>query len=395
MKSSVVDEKLAEYRRQVRDFISLHAPSGLWYDGLRVPRDADTERAIRRWYADLFAAGYLGGSWAARYGGRPDHTPYHDAIVIEEIVRARAPRPIDQVMLAAHLIITFGTPEQQDSYLPRIRSAEDIWCQLLSEPGVGSDLARLSTKATPRPDGTFRIDGQKVWTTDAQWSQMGVLLARTNPDAPRPHAGLTMFVVNMATPGIDVRPIREMTGSAEFCEVYFDGAILPAESVLGELNHGWGVANSGLASERAYVGANAVMLQLLFDDLIQLARVIVQPNGLAIENPVIREELADLQACVVGTQHVARLAVDKVAENADVPADGMIAKLAYTELNVALCQYAMNLTCTGRLRDDGRDVYRRWQQAFLWSRALTISGGSSEIIHNVLATQLLGLARSW
>lgn len=395
MNSAQVDQELTEYREQVRDFVSRKAPAAQWYDGIRVPRDPQTEQAVRGWYADLFAAGYLGGSWPASYGGCVDHSPYHDGIVMEEIVRARAPRPIDQVMLAAHLIITFGTPGQQQRYLPRIRSAEDIWCQLLSEPGVGSDLARLSTKAKPLSDGTFRVDGQKVWTTDAQWSQMGVLLARTNPDAPRPHAGLTMFVVDMATPGIDIRPIREMTGSAEFCEVYFDAVILPADSVLGEVNNGWAVANSGLASERAYVGANAVMLELLFDDLIELARVIDQPDGPAIEDPVVRKELADLHSRVVAVQHVARRAVDKLVAGEDVPADGMIAKLAYTELNVALCQYAMKLGCDGRLGEQGHEVYRRWQQAFLWSRALTISGGSSEVIRNVLATQLLGLPRSW
>ena len=117
----------------------------------------------------------------------PD-TPQHDAVVMGDRPCART-RPIDQVMLAAHLLITFGTSEQQDRYLPRIRSAQDIWCQLLSEPGVGSDLARLTTRAAAQPDGTFRVDGQKVWTTDGQWSQMGVLLARTDPEAARPHAG--------------------------------------------------------------------------------------------------------------------------------------------------------------------------------------------------------------
>ena len=311
--------------------------------GIRVPRDAETERIVRQWYSDLFEAGYLGGSWPREYGGVAEHSPQHDAVVMEEIVRARAPRPIDQVMLAAHLVITFGTPEQKNRYLPRIRSAEDIWCQLLSEPGVGSDLARLSTKATRQPDGTFRVDGQKVWTTDGQWSQMGVLLARTDPDAPRPHAGLTTFVVDMSTPGIDVRPIREMTGSDEFCEVYFDGAVLPADSVLGELNQGWAVANSGLASERAYVGANAVMLELLFDDLIELARAVELPADVAIADPVVREALSDFQARVAGVQLIARSAVAKVAAGTDAPADGMIAKLAYTERNVALCMYAITL----------------------------------------------------
>lgn len=384
-----------DFRTQVRQYIADHAPTGAWYDGIRVPRDAHTERAVRNWYAGLFSVGYMGGSWPAAYGGHEQHSPLHDAIVMEEIVAARVPRPIDQVLLAAHLIIEFGTADQKQRYLPRIRSAQDIWCQLLSEPGVGSDLARLSTKAIQQPDGTFRVDGQKVWTTDGQWSQMGVLLARTDPSAAKPHAGLTMFAVDMSIPGIDVRPIKEMTGSEEFCEVYFDGAILPADSVLGEVNKGWAVANSGLASERAYVGANAVMLGLLFDDLIELARTIDYPGGPAIDDLAVRDEIADFSARVSAVQLLARQAVASVAEGTDAPADGLIVKLSYTELNVAICRYAVNLAATGVLRPEGHAVYHRWRQAFLWSRALTISGGSSEIIRNVLATQLFSFPRSW
>jgi alkylation response protein AidB-like acyl-CoA dehydrogenase len=385
---------ICDFRRQVREFIARKAPPGCWYDGIRVPPDAETERAVRRWYAELFAAGLIGGSWPLRHGGRADHTPDQDAVVMEEIVRARAPRPIDQVLLAAHLILAFGSEAQRSRYLPRIRSGQDIWCQLFSEPGVGSDLARLTTKAVPAENGSFRVDGQKVWTTDAQWAQMGVLLARTDP-AARPHAGLTVFLVDMTSPGIDIRPIREMTGSAEFCEVYLDGVAVPADNVLGEMNHGWAVVNSGLASERAYVGANAVMLELLFDDLVELAQHIEYPDGAAVDDPVVRDTLADFSARVSAAQHIARDAVDRVARAADEPADGLIAKLAYTELNVAMCAYAMTLATSGRLNAQGSEIYTRWRQAFLWSRALTISGGSSEIIRNVIATQLLGLPRSW
>ncbi len=385
---------VCDFRRHVRDFIVRKAPSGHTYDGICVPPDAETERAVRNWYADLFGAGMMGGSWPVEYGGREDHTPYQDAVVMEEIVRAGAPRPIDQVLLAAHLIIEFGSDEQCSRYLPRIRSASDIWCQLFSEPGVGSDLARLTTKAVASADGSFRVEGQKVWTTDAQWAQMGVLLARTDPIA-RPHAGLTVFVVDMTSPGIDIRPIREMTGSAEFCEVYLDGVVVPAANVLGAVNHGWTVVNSGLASERAYVGANAVMLELLFDDLIELARKVDYPDGAAINDPVVRDALADFSARVSAVQRIARDAVDRVADAADEPADGLIAKLAYTELNVAMCSYAMNLAAARRPRPEASGVFTRWRQAFLWSRALTISGGSSEIVRNVLASQLLGLPRSW
>ncbi len=389
------DEIDTEFRRQVREFIADHAPAGQWRDGARVPGDPETEHAVRRWYADLFTAGYMGGSWPAEFGGRDDHTALRDAVVMEEIVAAGAPRPIDQVLLAAHLIIAFGTAAQQQRYLPGIRSGQDIWCQLFSEPSVGSDLARLSTRAVRLSDGNFRVDGQKVWTTDAQWSQMGVLLARTDPAAPRPHAGLTVFAVDMSSAGVDVRPIREMTGSAEFCEVNLQGVVVSADAVIGELNGGWAVVNSGLASERAYVGANAVMLGLLFDDLIELARHVEYGCRPAITDPVVREAIADLQTQVAAVQQLARRAVSRLAAQTDAPADGLITKLAYTELNVAMCAYAMQLAGSGRLSAQGSAVYSRWCQAFLWSRALTISGGSSEIVRSVLATQLFDYPKSW
>jgi alkylation response protein AidB-like acyl-CoA dehydrogenase len=386
---------IGEFRAQVRKFLESNAPDGTWSDGVRVPRDDDAERRVRDWYAALFEVGYIGGGWPERHGGRAGHTSRHDAVVMEEIVRARLPRPIDQVLLAAHLIITFGTDEQQRRYLPRIRAANDIWCQLFSEPGVGSDLARLSTKADRLPDGSFRVDGQKVWTTDGQWAQMGVLLARTDPTA-KPHAGLTVFLLDMTTPGVDVRPIREMTGSAEFCEVYLDGVIVPETQVLGEVDRGWGVVNAGLASERAYVGANAVMLDLLFDDLVELARHVELPGWTAaLADPVILDGIAGIRARVGAVALVAADAVDKLGLGTEDPTDGLIAKLAYTELNVAMCAHAMTILSAGTLRPAGEPVAARWRQAFLWSRALTISGGSSEIVRNVLATQLLGLPRSW
>ncbi|MBU9763423.1 acyl-CoA dehydrogenase [Mycobacterium sp. TNTM28] len=383
-----------EFRTRVRNFIAAQAPTGQFYDGVRVPRSPDAEGALRGWYASLFDAGLIGGSWPAQYGGRPDHSLRHDAVVMEEIVRARAPRPIDQVLLASHLIITFGTEAQREKYLPRIRSAEDIWCQLFSEPDVGSDLARLSTKAIERPDGTFCVDGQKVWSTDAQWSQMGVLIARTDRSA-KPHAGLTVFLLDMTTPGVGIRPIREMTGSDEFCEVHLDQVVIPPEQILGELNQGWAVVNSGLASERAYVGANSVLLAQLLDDIVELSGHVDYLSGPAADDPVVSEQLADFKARVAAVQCLAADVVSQVIAGTDHPSDGLLAKLAYTELNVALCSYAMTMMAGGRLRPSGQPVAARLEHAMLWSRALTISGGSSEIVRNLIATQLLQLPRSW
>jgi alkylation response protein AidB-like acyl-CoA dehydrogenase len=383
-----------QFRAEVRAFIAEHAPRFRLREGVRVPRDAAQEREIRRWLGTLHAAGYLGAGWPAERGGRPGHRPTRDLIVMEELFRARAYRPLDQVMLASHAILAFGTDAQKDEYLPRIRSGEHIWCQLFSEPGAGSDLASLRTRATW--DGTaYVVSGQKTWCTDGQWADMGTLLARTDPDAGR-HAGLTAFVVPMRTPGITVRPIREMTGESEFCEVFLDDVRLPPQSVLGQVGGGWTVISSGLASERAFVGANAVQLDMMLDDLVALARAARLPDGSrAIDHEDVQGGLADALAKTEAAKLTVRDTVERIIRGEEHPSDGPLSKLVYTELNVELCERAMELlTAADYVTGEGQEVVQRWHEAFLWSRALTISGGASEILRGLVGRQLLGLPRA-
>jgi len=229
------------FREEVRAFIVEHAPQ-MYGEGVRVPRDADEEVHVRRWLASLYEAQFLGGGWPLEWGGRSGHLPMQDLVLMEELIRAGAYRPLDQVMLAAHAIITFGTDAQKQELLPKIRSGEQIWCQLFSEPDAGSDLASLRTRADADGDG-FVVTGQKIWSTDAQWADMGLLLARTDPGVDR-HAGITALLVPMSLPGIEVRPIREMTGFAEFCEVFLERVRLGPEHVLGDVNGGWAVVTA-------------------------------------------------------------------------------------------------------------------------------------------------------
>jgi alkylation response protein AidB-like acyl-CoA dehydrogenase len=380
------------FRERVRAFIAEHAPP-LRGEGVRVPHDAEEERTIRTWLASLYDAGYLGAGWPVDRGGRPDHHPMHDLVLMEELIRARAYRPIDQVMLASHALLEFGTTAQKDELLPRIRSGEHIWCQLFSEPDAGSDLASLRTRAEPDGDG-FVVTGQKIWSTDAHWADMGLLLARTDPSAAK-HAGITAFVVPMALPGIEPRPIREITGMAEFCEVFFDGVRLGPEHVLGDVNGGWTVATSGLASERAFVGANALQLRMMFSDLVALASTARLVDGTrAIEHEDVQRQLARALARVEEVSLLVRDTVDRILVDAEHPTDGPVAKIAYSELNVELCQLAMEVIDSSMSVDAaGREVERRWHHNFLWSRSQTIAGGSSEIMRGLVARQLLGLPR--
>jgi alkylation response protein AidB-like acyl-CoA dehydrogenase len=200
----------------------------------------------------------------------------------------------------------------------------------------------------------------------------------------------------MNTPGITVRPIREMTGAAEFCEVFFDDVRLPADAVLGEVDKGWDVATAGLASERSYVGANAVQLDLMHSDLVALARAVRLDDGRsALEHEDVQQQVAAFWTRVLGVQLLVRDAAARAVVNRDTPVDGPEAKLAYTELNVSMCEYAIELLATGQVGPEHADLVHRWEHAQLWSRALTISGGSSQIITGVLAQAMLGLPRSW
>ncbi len=384
----------AAYRERVRTFIAEQAPRHDCLEGLRAPADAQEEGRLRGWYAALYAQGLLGADWPEHLGGDPQHQPLMDLIVMEELIRARAPRPIDQVLLASHALVHFGTPAQQERWLPRIRSGQDVWCQLFSEPGVGSDLAALTTRAT-KVDGGWRLDGQKVWSTDADWAQMGLILARTDPDVVL-QAGITAFAVPMDAPGILVRPIREITGAAEFCEVFLDGVVVPDDAVLSEVGGGWRLANSGLASERTHVGANAVVLEMLHADLVALARAVRLPDGRrALDSEQVQHELAQTWAEVTAVQAlVQQTAADAVAGGGNAW-DAPLCKLAYTELNVVLCGVALGLTLAGEVDPGYEELVSRWQHTTLWSRALTISGGASQILTGVLAQQMLGFPRSW
>ncbi len=387
---SVMDDE--GYRSEVRAFMA-NAPR-LRQEGVRVPVDAREEAEIRRWLRSLYDVGYLGSGWPVEWGGRPDHRPMHDLIVMEELIRARAYRPLDQVMLASHAVLSFGNAAQKAELLPRIRRGEHVWCQLFSEPGAGSDLAALRTRADRDGDG-FVVTGQKVWSTDAQWADMGMLLARTDPTVDR-HAGLTAFVVPMDRPGLDIRPIREMTGYAEFCEVFLDRVQLGPEHVLGSVGGGWKVVTAGLASERAFVGANSVLLEMLFADLVALARSARLPDGsIAIDHEDVQHMLAVAYAEVEQTKLIVRDTVERILVDREHPSDGPLAKLAYTELNVELCQHALGLLssaiCIG---EEGLPAAQRLYQNFLWSRALTISGGASEILRGLIGRQLLGLPRA-
>ncbi|MFC8435293.1 acyl-CoA dehydrogenase family protein [Streptomyces sp. NPDC057253] len=385
--------ELDAFRARVRAFISDHAPGVKAHTGVRAP-EPELVPAIRAWTARLYAEGLLGIGWPQEYGGRPDAHPLEAFIVAEELTRARTWEPIGAASLAAAAVIDYGTDEQKDYFLPRIRGAQDIWCQLFSEPGAGSDLAALSTRARREGD-EFVVDGQKVWTTNGQHADIGYLLARTDPEAPK-HKGITAFALDMRSPGVDIRPLREITGTTDFNEVFLDGVRIPADRVIGEVNDGWRVAMSSLAHERTGVAGHAAELFLYLDDVLEVAANASVAGRPALDDASVRQDIGRLATRVHVNNLMNKLQQSQMLAGREDPAAAPLGKIFFAETNLALAELGLALQGTDALLtegDPGAVADGWWQDSFLYARAYTIAGGANEVLRTVVAERALGLPR--
>ncbi|MYQ35428.1 acyl-CoA dehydrogenase [Streptomyces sp. SID4956] len=378
--------ELGAFRDRVRAFVAANSPGVKPRTGVRAP-EPEQVPAIRAWTAALFEAGFLGAEWPQEYGGRPDATLEQSFVVAEEIARAQTWEPIGAGTLAANALIEFGSLEQQRQFLPRIRRAEDVWCQLFSEPGAGSDLAALATRARREGD-EFVVDGQKVWTTNGQHADMGYLLARTDPDAPK-HKGITAFALDMRTPGVDVRPLREITGTSDFNEVFLDSVRVPADRVIGQVNDGWRVANSSLAHERSGVAARGADLHRQLADLLEVA-------GPALEDGGVRQRIGRLATDVHVADLMSKVVQSRMVHGTEDLADAPLVKVFFSETNLAAAELGVSLQGPEGITVEGdpeavADGW--WQDAFLYARAYTIAGGANEVLRNVVAERALSLPR--
>ncbi|MGW3650144.1 acyl-CoA dehydrogenase family protein [Streptomyces sp. NPDC000878] len=384
--------ELEAFRRKVRAFVAEHAPGVKTHSGVRAPEPA-LMPAIREWTAKLYGAGFLGIDWPAEYGGRPDAHPLEPFVVAEEIARARTWPPVGAASLASGALLDFGTDDQRARFLPRIRACEDVWCQLFSEPEAGSDLASLRTRARREGEGegddaVYVVDGQKVWTTNGQHADMGYLLARTDGDVPK-HKGITAFALDMRSPGVDVRPLREITGTTDFNEVFLDGVRIPASNVIGRVNDGWRVAMSSLGRERSGVAARGAELFAVLDDLVRLA-------GAALEDSAPRQAVGELAARVQVNAAMISLAQSRMLHGTEEVGDALLGKIFFSELNHDLADFGVRLQGTDGLLvegDAGVLAGGWWQDAHLYSRAFTIAGGANEVLRTQVAERGLGLPR--
>ncbi len=384
------------FREGVRRWLGKNLPEGWGEPGYVEPSGPERVALLKAWSRRLYEAGYVGLTWPAEYGGRGAAARLQ-VIVLEELGRAGAPdhaSPIG-VGMAGPAILAHGTKDQKERYLRPMLSGEEIWCQGFSEPEAGSDLAALRTRAE-RDGDDFVITGQKVWSSFAHDADFCILLARSDPEAEK-HAGLTYFIVPMHSAGVDVRPLRQITGDAEFNEIFLDGVRVPAANAVGRPGEGWNVAITTLMHERANIAVMlAIRLEASLGRLIELARTTRRGNRRAADDPRIRDRIAalwtDLQALRI-TNYRALEAL----ETTGLPGpEGSIVKLVWAGANQRLTSLALEIEGPHAVLSGGEHAIEdgRWQRLQLRSRGNSLEGGTSEILRGVIAERILGLPKS-
>ncbi|MDQ1403884.1 MAG: hypothetical protein QOG03_2200 [Actinomycetota bacterium] len=362
-----------------------------------LPGDDDSRRVeVRDWLAanprpsgrQLGEAGYVAPHWPAPWG--KDADPIHQLIIDDELKRAGITRPTNPIAIgwAGPTILHAGTQEQKERYLFSMLSGDEIWCQLFSEPGAGSDLANLGTRAV-RDGDTYVINGQKIWTSLGHVSKYGILIARTNPDAPK-HKGVSYFICPMETPGIEIRPIVEMTGVHTFNEVFFDDVRIPAENLVGDENEGWGLAKVTLGNERVSLSGEGALWGRgpTANDLINIART----KGVA--DPVLRQRIAQLYIEAEVLRLIRLRTVTAKIQGKQPGAEASVRKALADEHGQHIMGLAKDLAgAEGMLNDRGPlgTSSGEWAFGYLFSPALTIGGGTSEVQRNIIAERVLGL----
>jgi alkylation response protein AidB-like acyl-CoA dehydrogenase len=361
------------------------------------PEDDPTRVEVRAWLsahpdptgADLAEAGYVAPHLPSPWG--IDADPIAQLVIDDELRRAGVRRPSNPIGVgwAGPTLVHAGTGEQQARYLPRLLSGEDVWCQLFSEPGAGSDLASLSTRAV-RDGDEWIVDGQKVWTSLAQHARYGILLARTDPDVDK-HHGITYFVCPMDAPGIEIRPIIEMTGGHTFNEVFLDGVRLPADAVIGEVHRGWGLAKVTLGDERVSLSAGGALWGMgpTADDLLDVVRA---AGGVA--DPVLRQRLARLHTDARILDLIRLRTVSGRIRGEPPGPEASIRKVLADEHGQAVMALAKDLAGPAGMLADGGPLGTDpgiWPFGYLFAPALTIGGGTGEVQRNILGERVLGL----
>jgi len=384
----------AAFRAEARTWLETHAvPKGHPDDFSNghsddTMSDADYADRCRRWQRRLWDAGWAGVAWPKSFGGRGGR-PIEASIFAQEQGRFGVSSGIFAVAhgMVGPTLMRHGTAEQQDRYLPAMLRGDEIWCQLFSEPGAGSDLAGLRTRAVHDPVADeWVVTGQKVWTSQATESDMGILLARTDPDVPK-HQGITYFLLDMRTPGIDVRPLRQLTGHSHFSEVFLDEVRIPAAMIVNGVGGGWKAAVTTLSNERVAISGSERGKELGL--VIDLVRAVGRAD-----DPLIRQQVADCQTRHQIVTFLSYRLQTALSQGTPLGAEASVMKLFYAEHLRRLAELAVGVQGpAGTLQGADAHASGLWQARMLAALAVKIAGGSNEIQHNVIGERVLGLPR--
>jgi alkylation response protein AidB-like acyl-CoA dehydrogenase len=381
------------FRDEVRTWFAANVPKD-WVKRRNAEESMQARfEYLRAWQRKMFDAGWAGVSWPKDYGGR-GATLMEQVIFIEEMARAEAP-PMANVLglgLIGPTIIAFGNDAQKKRYLPKILSAEEIWCQGFSEPNAGSDLAALSSEAKLDGDA-FIVNGQKIWNSYGWAADWCELVVRTDPSVEK-HKGLTVLLVDMKSPGVEVRPLKQMTGESEFCELFFRDVRVPAANVIGKINDGWRVAMGTLMHERGTFGAGLqVNYRRNFNRLVEIAHRMNRAS-----DPLVRQKLAQAYTEIEVMRFNQMRAFSRINETGVPGPEGSIQKIFWSELNQRFQQTAQEIMgAYGQLAHGAADAIDegQWEYGYLRSRGNTIEAGTSEIQRNIVGHFVLGLPKSY
>jgi alkylation response protein AidB-like acyl-CoA dehydrogenase len=381
----------AAYRAEARAWLEQHAQprrdNGTRHNaGLTDAFSEEEARHVKEskaWQATLAEHGWAGITWPKDYGGRGG-TALQERVFVQEQAKFDVPAGVfaQGIGMAGPTIIAHGTEAQKERFLPPMLRGDEVWCQLFSEPGAGSDLAGLSTRAVQ--DGEeFVVNGQKVWTSSAHYSDWGILLARTDPDAPK-HRGITYFLLDMRTPGIEVRPIKQITGSAHFNEVFLTDVRVPADNVVGGVNNGWAATITTLSNERTLIAGGGGDT---FGEILGFARRFGRDT-----DPVIRQQLADTYIRVNVLKYLGWRAQTAMSRGRPPGPESSVAKLGYSahlqklgDLGVAIAG------ASGTLMPDDDDEVSAWSHQLLSQWSSRIGGGTDQVQRNIIGERVLGL----
>ncbi len=384
------------FRDEVRNWIGQNLPPEWTVDRLEALPQRQAVACSRKWQERLGAAGWLGVAWPREYGGR-GATLMEQAIYIMEAIAARAPMPADKIglNLVGPALCEIGSPQQKERFLGKILRGQMLWCQGFSEPNAGSDLASVQTRAVLEGD-EWVINGQKIWSSDAPWADWCTLLARTNPEAPK-HKGLSMLAVPMSSPGITVRPIKQINTREEFAEIFFDNVRVPRDSLIGELGTGWNVTMRMLTYERGlYTLVEIPRFEKAWRQEVDYCKSARRNGRLLIDDPTVRERLAQAYANIQMMRLTNLRYISRYLRGIAPGEESSLMKLHWAMTDQGLYDLAMALGGPSALAMLGAPraiCSGHWTADYFYSRACTIYGGTQDIHRNLVAERIYGLPR--